>query len=74
MINYFLNKNAVIKVAFANYSSPLSLVGKITEMDEQFSLITFDPQHKQNKLLFKDSKGQMLVRNNYIIAISLLNE
>lgn len=73
MINNFLNKQAIIKIAFANYSSTQIIVGKITDIDDKFICISFDPTHKENRLHLKNTTGKMIVNSNYLISVSPLN-
>lgn len=76
MIEKYLNQEAEICIAFANWggggSVPRNVVGKITNMDNEFVEITFDPKAKQNAPYFKNTSGKMLVKKEYIISVVLL--
>lgn len=76
MINNFLNKEALISLAFASWTSggscPEKIIGKITDADDEFVCISYDPTLKGNKIYFKNTSGKMLVRKDYLISVTLL--
>ena len=55
MIEKYLNQEARIGVLFSNYGSggvgPLQMVGRLTNINNEYVEIVFDPQHKENKYL-----------------------
>ena len=77
MIKNYLNKDALITIAFAYYTidggtAPLSIIGKVTNFDDVYASIEFDPKQKENKSYLKITSGKMIVKKEYIISIILL--
>lgn len=76
-IENYLNKEAIISIAFASHiidggSIPVSIVGKVVSVDNEFIDIEFDPDKKENKLYVKNTAGKMIVKKEYLISIILL--
>ena len=76
MIENYLNKEAKITIAFASWVSggaaPYTFVGKITHIDKDFVNIEFDPEHKDNRIRFKNTSGKMLLKREYLLSVVLL--
>ena len=76
MIENFLNKDVKITVAFKGYtpggSAPQELVGKIVACDKDFICVEYDCTRKENKIIYKDTAGKVLINRQYVAAIVLL--
>ena len=81
MIEKYLNQECKITISFATISSsgmsspclsPIRLRCKITGIDKEFVEIEFNPKDQKTPLCFKDSKGHMIIKKDYIICITLI--